>query len=326
MPRPARPRRRARSLHARPTLAALLGAAPLALVAACASSPRMVGEHAGHAQSPAPAPSPAAQPAQPGDATIPADAATARARLDRSTRHGEWVMVKVPGADGRADGDSVRAWVVYPERATKAPVVLVVHEIFGLSTWVRGVADQLAADGFIAVAPDLLTGHQMRGPADSVDVQNAVAQISQLPAAEVQRRLAGLGAWGAALPAAQGGRWGIVGFCWGGQTSFAHAVTAPAGLGAAVVYYGASPKPAELASVRAPVLGLYGGNDARVNATIPAADSALRALGRTFVPVVYEGAGHGFLRQQGGQNGANLAASRQAWPRTVGWFRQHLGS
>jgi hypothetical protein len=88
----------------------------------------------------------------------------------------------------KAGDDSVRAWVVYPERATKAPVVVVVHEIFGLSTWVRAVADQLAADGFIAVAPDLLTGYPVAGNADSVDVQAAVAQVSRLDAAQVQRR------------------------------------------------------------------------------------------------------------------------------------------
>ena len=96
------------------------------------------------------------------------------------------------------------------------------------------------------------------------------------------------------------------------------------GLGAAVVYYGSSPEPAALASVRAPVLGLYGADDARVNATVPAADSAMRALGRTFEPHTFAGAGHGFLRQQTGREGANMSATRQAWPLTVGWFRRHL--
>jgi carboxymethylenebutenolidase len=126
------------------------------------------------------------------------------------------------------------------------------------------------------------------------------------------------------LPAAQK-KYGIVGYCWGGGVSFAHAVHAPS-LGASVVYYGVSPPTASLASVRAPVLGLYGGSDARVDATIPPADSALRALGRIYVPMIYPGAGHGFLRQQAGMDGANLAAARAAWPATVAWFRKYLES
>jgi carboxymethylenebutenolidase len=124
------------------------------------------------------------------------------------------------------------------------------------------------------------------------------------------------------LPAAAP-RYGIVGYCWGGSTSFAHAIASP-DLGAAVVYYGGSPATETLAGVQAPVLGLYGGNDERVNATIAPADSALRALGRTFEPHIFPGAGHGFLRQQDGAEGANMAATREAWPLTVQWFRTHL--
>jgi carboxymethylenebutenolidase len=308
--------------RARPTAVRPLLACTVLTLGACASSPRMAS---GPMAAPATASRPSAA-ATPGGqaAALPADANTAAAQLARSPRHGEWQMVRVPGANGAAD--SVRAWVVYPERATKAPVVLVVHEIFGLSSWVRAVADQLAADGFIAVAPDLLTGKLAGGNPDSLDVQAAVAQIRRLEPAEVQRRLAGVATWAMARPAAAP-RYGIVGFCWGGTTSFEHAVASPTlgtTLGASVVYYGSSPETASLASVRAPVLGLYGGDDARVNATVPAADSALKARGRTFVTETYAGAGHGFLRQQDGRSGANLEASRRAWPRTVAFFRQHL--
>ena len=309
-------------LSARPLLAGGLVTGSVLALGACASSPRMASGPMA-TSSPASRPSTAATPGAQA-ATLPADANTATAQLARSPRHGEWQMVRVPGANGAAD--SVRAWVVYPERATKAPVVLVVHEIFGLTTWVRAVADQLAADGFIAVAPDLLTGKLASGHPDSLDVQAAVAQIRRLESAEVQRRLAGVATWAMARPAAAP-RYGIVGFCWGGTTSFEHAVAAPAlgtSLGASVVYYGSSPETASLASVRAPVLGLYGGDDARVNATVPAADSALKARGRTFVAETYPGAGHGFLRQQDGRSGANLEASRRAWPRTVAFFRQQL--
>ena len=247
---------------------------------------------------------------------LPPGAEEAAARLDRSPRHGEWMMVST------GPSDSVRAWVVYPERATKAPVVVVVHEIFGLSTWVRAVADQLAADGFIAVAPDFLTGKLDPSATDTLSMQAGVAAIRQLRPEDVQRQIDAVARAAMALPAAEP-RYGIVGFCWGGSTVFQHAVHAPS-LGAAVVYYGANPAPSELGGVRAPVLGLYGGNDARVNATIPAADSALRALGRTYEVHIFPGAGHGFLRQQSGQAGANMAATREAWPLTVGWFRRHL--
>jgi carboxymethylenebutenolidase len=251
-------------------------------------------------------------------APLAPDAAAADARLAASPRHGEWAMVSAGGAD------SVRAWVVYPERSGRAPVVIVVHEIFGLSNWVRAVADQLAADGFIAIAPDFLTGRNVPNGPDGQPVRDsATAAVRGLDPAQVQRRIDAVARYGMALPAALP-RYGIVGFCWGGGVSFAHAVHSPT-LGASVVYYGTSPATPPLASVRAPVLGLYGGNDARVNATVPPADSAMRALGKTFQQETYAGAGHGFLRQQDGQDGANLAAAQAAWPRTIAFFRQHLG-
>jgi carboxymethylenebutenolidase len=249
---------------------------------------------------------------------LPPDAAGAAARLSSSPRHGEWVMLHT------GNGDSLHTWVVYPERSTKAPVVVVVHEIFGLSTWVRGVADQLAADGFIAVAPDLLTMKNLPSGPDSVVARVATDSIRTLSPEWVQKQLDAAAQYGMSLPAAQK-KYGIVGFCWGGGVSFAHAVHAP-GLGASVVYYGVSPKTSDLAAVRAPVLGLYGGNDARVDATIPPADTAMRALGKTYTYNIYPGAGHGFLRQQTGMNGANMTAASTAWPATIGWFRKYLGS
>lgn len=251
--------------------------------------------------------------------SIPAGAADAEARLAASPRHGEWAMVSVDGG-----ADSVRAWVVYPERSGRAPVVIVVHEIFGLTHWVRGVADQLAADGFIAIAPDFLTGRGVpMGPNGEPVRDSATASIRGVDPGQVQRRIDAVARYGMALPAAAP-KYGIVGYCWGGAVSFNHAVHSPT-LGASVVYYGTSPASERLGSVRAPVLGLYGENDARVNATVPPADAAMRALGKTFQHETYPGAGHGFLRQQDGQNGANLAAAQAAWPRTIAFFRQHLG-
>jgi carboxymethylenebutenolidase len=249
---------------------------------------------------------------------LPPDVSGALARLSNSPRHGEWAMIR------SSEGDSIRAWIVYPERSTKAPVVVVVHEIFGLSSWVRSVADQLAADGFIAIAPDLLTmKHLPEGP-DSVLAPLATAAIRTLDPTRVQTQLDAVAQYGMSLPAAEK-KYGIVGFCWGGGVSFAHAVHSPS-LGASVVYYGTSPPTGDLEAVRAPVLGLYGGNDARVDATIPPADSALKALGKTYEHIVYPGAGHGFLRQQTGMQGANLDAARAAWPATIAWFRKYLGS
>jgi len=249
---------------------------------------------------------------------LPPDAAGAPSRLGSSPRHGEWVTVHTGG------GDSLRTWVVYPERSTKAPVILVVHEVYGLSSWIRSVADQLAADGFIAIAPDLLTMKNLPDGPDSVVAPLAVAAIRTLDPDWVQRQLDAVAVYGMSLPAAQK-KYGIVGFCWGGGVSFAHAVHSPS-LGASVVYYGVSPTTASLESVRAPILGLYGGSDARVDATIPPADSALRRLGRRYEYTIYPGAGHGFLRQQSGMDGANLAAARAAWPATISWFRKYLES
>lgn len=288
-------------------LTALLLAAGSSSVAAQAGD-----DHAGHMPD-ASAPQRAAAVQDP---SLPAGAAEANARLAASPRHGEWVTVRAGGHD------AVRAWVVYPERPDKAPVVLVVHEIFGLSNWIRAVADQLAADGFIAIAPDLLSGKDVPEGQDGPDPDAARAAIATLDPADVQRRLDAVASYGMSLPAADS-RYGIIGFCWGGSTTFSHAVHAQR-LGAAVVYYGGSPETAALDSVRAPVLGLYGENDARVNATIAPAQAALQAQGKTFEPVIYPGAGHGFLRAQDGQDGANLRATQAAWPRTLEWLRTYL--
>jgi carboxymethylenebutenolidase len=246
----------------------------------------------------------------------PAGALTVQERLTTSPRHGEWAMIRT------GPNDSVRAWVVYPERSAKAPVVVVVHEIYGLSTWVRGVADQLAANGYIAIAPDLLTG-KVALQGDTVTQAAASAAIRTLRVDDVHRQLEAVAKYGMALPAAVP-RYGIVGYCWGGSTSFAHAVRSPAGLGAAIVYYGSSPDTSELSRVKVPVLGLYGGNDQRVNATVPRTDTVMRRLGKPYEVHFFAGAGHGFLRQQDGAAGANLTASEQAWPLTVAFFRRHL--
>ena len=248
---------------------------------------------------------------------VPAGAATVAERLQNSPRHAEWAMI--PAAPGSSD--SIAAWVVYPERRDNAPVVVVIHEIFGLSSWVRGVADQLAADGFIAIAPDLLSIERGGATTDSLAFADARAMIGRVTPDKMNAMVAAVGQYGMSLPAASKS-YGVVGYCWGGTASFNHAVFNAPGLKASVVYYGSSPAADDIARVRVPVLGLYAENDQRVNATIDRADSTMRAIGGTFEQRTYEGAGHGFLRAQ--DQPANAEASRRAWPETVAWFRKHL--
>ena len=255
------------------------------------------------------------------EVALPAGSTDATARLNSSSRHGEWTMIQA------APGDSIRAWVVYPERRDKAPVVVVIHEIYGLTPWIRAVADQLAAEGFIAIAPDLLTSKALAGtPEDGPPPDQASAAIRTLNPQDVQRHLDATARYGMSLPAAMQ-KYGVVGFCWGGTTAFQHALHS-ADLGAAVVYYGSTPRGVDFSAIRAPVLGLYGGDDNRVNATIPAADSGMRAAARSYESRVFAGAGHGFLRAQADsvRGAANVSASMEAWPATIAFFRKHLGS
>jgi len=245
--------------------------------------------------------------------------ATATAALEKSPRHGEYVDVKLPSG-----GTPIRTWVVYPERKDKAGVVLVIHEIYGLSDWIRGVADELAAAGFIGVAPDLISGlGPGGGGTDSVASRDEVVKLVRgLTPSEAIARLNAVRDYAVALPAGNG-RSATIGFCWGGARSFAYAAAQPA-VDAAVVYYGTSPETAELAEIQAPVLGLYGGDDARVNATIPPAEAEMKRLRKFYEANLYEGAGHGFLRAQEEREKANLEAAQQAWPRTVAFLREHL--
>jgi carboxymethylenebutenolidase len=297
----------------------LAPAIALTLFTALIAAPAAAQEsHAGH-QVPAAPKAPAAPAAPiPDDPSLPPSAATAKARLDHSSRHFEWAEVKVPGSD-----KPVKTFVVYPERKDKAPVVIVIHEIFGLSDWIRGVADQLAREGFIAVAPDLVSG---KGPGgggtESVPGPDDVVKlVTALPRDEVNQRLNAVRDYAIKLPSANG-KSATVGYCWGGSSSFAYAVAQPA-LNAAVVYYGTPPDAAALASLKAPVLGLYGGDDARVTSTVEGTKAEMQKLGKPYDAEVYAGAGHGFLRQQDGRDGANYKATKAAWPRTIAFLKKN---
>ncbi|MEM5786394.1 MAG: dienelactone hydrolase family protein [Syntrophobacteraceae bacterium] len=251
--------------------------------------------------------------------SIPPGEAGAKSALEKSPRHHEWVDIAVPGTDIK-----LTSFVVYPERKDKAPVVIVIQEIYGLTDWLRAVADQLAADGFIAIAPDMLSGKGPGGGGTGAftsrdDVVKAVRGLAQ---DEVVKMLDAVKAYGTRLPAATG-KFATVGFCWGGAQSFHYATTQP-DLGAAVVYYGTSAPVEALSAIRAPVLGLYGEDDNRVNSTIAPAAEKMKELGKSFSTHMYKDAGHGFLRAQEDRNGANREASRKAWPATIEFLRKSL--
>jgi carboxymethylenebutenolidase len=254
-----------------------------------------------------------------GGSNLPPSESTAKATLEKSPRHGEYV--EVPQAGG---GPAIRTWISYPERKDKAGVVIVVQEVFGLTDWLRGVGDQLAKDGFIAVAPDLVSGLGPNGGGtESVPSRDDVVKLVRgITPEEANKRLNAVRDWALKIPAGNG-KIATIGFCWGGARSFAYAAAQPS-LAGAVVYYGSSPENAELAGIKAPVIGFYGGDDARVDATVPPAEAEMKRLGKSFEPHTYDGAGHGFLRDQEGRDGANLKATTDAWPRTVAFLKERL--
>src|SRR5215475_10582780 len=235
----------------------------------------------------------------------------AKVRLDASPRHHEYVPLK-------HDSRSVQAFVVYPEVKDKAPVVILIHEIFGLSDWAREMADELAGEGFIVIAPDLLSGFGPNGGGSSefAGQDATVKAVSGLDPAVVLADLDAAADWAKHVPAGNG-KIAVAGFCWGGGKTFAFAAHSKV-LSAAFVFYG--PGPADVSTVTAPVYGFYAGNDARIGATIPATTAAMKAAGKVYEPVTYDGAGHGFMRA--GEDPSNTVpgnktAREQAFSRLV---------
>jgi carboxymethylenebutenolidase len=248
-------------------------------------------------------------------ATLPASGQTAAQRIASSPRHGEWVAIKVGATD------SVMAWVVYPQRSDKAPVVIAIHENTGLNTWTRSVADQLAAEGFIGIAPDLTTMGKTGNLTEDAPADIGRQLIGRVTPEFANAALDAVAKYGMSLPSARPA-YGVIGFCWGGARSFLHATHAPT-LGASVVFYGSPPNVDQMEKIKAPVLGLYGGADNRINATIPGADSAMKRLGKSYEYHIFDGAGHGFLRGQENSE-ANAAAAKAAWPLTVNFLKARL--
>jgi carboxymethylenebutenolidase len=247
----------------------------------------------------------------------PPSATTAVQALKDSTRHGEWDDIPLPGSDVK-----IHTWIVYPERSDKAPVVLVIHEIFGMSDWVRSVTDQLAAEGFIAVAPDFLSGKGPNGGGTDTLGDQVGRTIMKLTVDENTAILNAVRDYALAQPSASD-KCGCIGFCWGGGTSFSYATQQPK-LNAAVVCYGTPPPATAMANIACPVLGLYGGADFRVSSTVPGATKMMADLLKSYEPHIFPNAGHGFFRQQTGRGGANLAAAQQGWNAAIAFLKKNL--
>src|ERR1043166_6227507 len=236
----------------------------------------------------------------------------AKARLDKSPRHSEWVKLK-------HDNREVNSFIVYPEVKDKATAVVLIHEIFGLTDWVRGVADQLAEAGYIAIAPDLLSGSAPGGGGTKELGGDDAARcaISDLPPDQVTADLSAAVDYVAKLPACNG-KVAVAGFCWGGGQTFRFA-TNNKDIKVAFVFYGPIPNDeAALAKINCPIYGFYAENDARITASVPKAIDMMKAAGKTYEPVTYPGAGHGFMRageDPGNQVEGNKKARDEAWKR-----------
>lgn len=239
----------------------------------------------------------------------------ARAQLDKSPRHHEWVTVK-------HDTRSVKTFVVYPESKEKTPVVLVIHEIFGESNWIQELADEVAGAGYIAVAPDLLSGMGPNGGGTS-SFSDPTEGVSALNPDQVTADLNAAADYALKLTAANGKLF-VTGFCWGGGQSFRF-TTNRGDLAAAFVFYGPPPDKNAMERIKAPVYGFYAGNDARIDSTIPDTIAAMKAAGKTYDPVTYEGAGHGFMRSGEAPDAteANKKARDEAWVRWKKLLKQH---
>jgi carboxymethylenebutenolidase len=233
----------------------------------------------------------------------------AKEKLAKSSRHQEWVTVK-------HDGRAVETFVVYPESNDKRPVVVIIHEIFGMSDWVQDLADQVAEAGYIAVAPDLLSGMGPNGGRSSSFEQGKTNEaVGKLNPDQVTADLNAVADYGMKLPASNGKLF-VAGFCWGGGQTFRFA-TNRGDLAAAFVFYGPPPEKDAMARIKAPVYGFFAGNDARIGAMIPDAIANMKAADKTFEPVTYDGAGHGFMRagEAPDANDANKKARTDAWER-----------
>ena len=247
-------------------------------------------------------------------ATTPA---TQQNRLETTPRHDEWVTIE-------SAGRPLHAYVVYPQSSKKAGAVMVIHENRGLTDWVRTVADRLAERGYLAIAPDLLSGSAPNGgrTSDFPTSDAAREAISKLPRAQVLADLAATAKYVRTLPSANG-KLAVAGFCWGGARTWDTANTVD-NVAIAFPFYGTGPNADDgVTGIEAPVYGFYGGDDARVNATIEPTQALMQKHGKKFEPVIYEGAGHAFMRlgEEENPTEANRKAREEAWVRWLSLLR-----
>jgi carboxymethylenebutenolidase len=243
---------------------------------------------------------------------VKARARPAVAQHDSVTTHGEWVKIK------RGD-QTIRAYVAYPERKTKAPAIIIIHEIYGLTDWEPTVADRLAKEGYVAIVPDLLSSKHGKSPSNPDEGRKLIGEL------EPERITADLDAtygYVNGLPAVAKDQIGTIGFCWGGGQSFRYATNNPR-LKAVVVAYGPPPDTADMKRIKAPVLGIYGEKDERINASLPEVTAAMQSAGKTFTSEVYPGTGHGFLKP--GRQGSDGPEVAKAWNRILEFYRARLG-
>lgn len=238
--------------------------------------------------------------------------------LAASPRHQEWVSIDA------GDGDVVSAFVVYPERPDTSDSVVVIHDIMAMTPWIRLIGDKLAAEGFLAVVPDLLSGKGADG-GDSDSFENAAARgkaMRALEPAEVDRRIKACVEYARGLESTTDAV-SVGGFCWGGATTFRYATYDPTIKGAHV-FYGNAPDAEALAKIEAPVYGYYAENDARVNVSIEPAETVMNELGKTFDHVTYPGVGHGFVRMGTDPEGteAYREQTHAAWTRWIELLRR----
>ncbi len=211
-------------------------------------------------------------------------------QLEKSPRHHEWVEV--------ASGERiVHSFVAYPEKSEDALAVIVIHENRGLTDWVRSFADQMAAEGYIAIAPDLLSGFSKATPKTSDFANSDAARdaIYQLDPEQVTQDLEAVRKYIADVPASIG-KVAVMGFCWGGSQTFRFATNSDQ-IVVAMPFYGTAPEAYEaIQQISIPVYGFYGENDQRVNATIENTAAMMKKADKTYQYEIYQGAGHAYMR------------------------------
>ena len=216
----------------------------------------------------------------------------------------------------RASSTELAAYMARPKSDAKCPAVIVVHENRGLNPHIKDIARRLALEGFAAYAVDLLS--VVGGtPADEDKARDEIAKLD--PTETAQRVATAVRVFGQA-PGGNG-KAGAIGFCWGGGMVNRVAVLSP-DLKAAVAYYGVQPRAADVPKIKAPLLLHYAGLDERVNAGIPAFETALKANHKTYEIFVYPNVNHAFNNDT--SNRYDKAAADLAWIRTVAFLKREL--